>query len=116
MVDSASVDVAWILTFASDLLNHTSTNVYTNPIDVATVIDLLGIIVKLQAKSISVDVQTSEKNLKEFKKATIESPTQEDMQKFIQVNYRILVFSYKLICIQFIILKSILSLDLFRFS
>lgn len=92
MVDSASVDVAWILTFASDLLNHTSTNVYTNPIDVATVIDLLGIIVKLQAKSISVDVQTSEKNLKEFKKATIESPTQEDMQKFIQVNYRILVF------------------------
>nr|XP_022319164.1 adhesion G protein-coupled receptor L2-like isoform X2 [Crassostrea virginica] len=90
MVDSASVDVAWILTFASDLLNHTSTNVYTNPIDVATVIDLLGIIVKLQAKSISVDVQTSEKNLKEFKKATIESPTQEDMQKFIQVFLDIL--------------------------
>lgn len=82
---SSSVDAAWIRNFALDLQNHTACSVYTNPIDVATVIDLLELIVNLQAKSISVDVQTSEKGSKEFKKATVESLTQEDVQEFIQI-------------------------------
>ncbi|XP_048760884.1 adhesion G protein-coupled receptor L2-like isoform X2 [Ostrea edulis] len=84
MFSSSAVDSEWISNFASDLLNHTFSNVYTNPIDVATVIDLLNMIVKLQAKSISVDVQTSEKGSEEFKKANVASPTQDDIQDFIK--------------------------------
>jgi hypothetical protein len=87
MSSSSVVDSEWISNFASDLLNHTFTNVYTNPIDVATVIDLLNMIVKLQAKSISVDVQTSEKGSEEFKKANVASPTHDDIQDFIKVNH-----------------------------
>lgn len=75
------MDAVWIRNFASDLQNHTASSVYTNPIDVATVIDLLELIVNLQAKSISVDVQTSEKGSKEFKKATVESLTQKKNKK-----------------------------------
>lgn len=85
------MDAVWIRNFASDLQNHTASSVYTNPIDVATVIDLLELIVNLQAKSISVDVQTSEKGSKEFKKATAESLTQEDVHEFIQVCMSILM-------------------------
>lgn len=85
------MDAVWIRNFASDLQNHTASSVYTNPIDVATVIDLLELIVNLQAKSISVDVQTSEKGSKEFKKATVESLTQEDVHEFIQVCKSILM-------------------------
>lgn len=85
------MDAVWIRNFASDLQNHTASSVYTNPIDVATVIDLLELIVNLQAKSISVDVQTSEIGSKEFKKATVESLTQEDVHEFIQVCMSILM-------------------------
>lgn len=40
-----------MLQLADRLLNHTEENVYLNPIDIATVIDLLGLLVKTQVSS-----------------------------------------------------------------
>jgi len=45
---NAYVEERTILHLADMLYNHTGTNVYTNPIDVATVIDLLEMIINQQ--------------------------------------------------------------------
>lgn len=46
--DGGAVNEIDVLRLADRLLNHTQENVYLNPIDIATVIDMLAILVKTQ--------------------------------------------------------------------
>ena len=43
-----SLDQTHVLRMSERLLNHTEENTYVNPIDIATVIDLLSILVETQ--------------------------------------------------------------------
>ncbi|CAC5417390.1 unnamed protein product [Mytilus coruscus] len=74
-----------ILEFADQLLNHTAQNIYTNPIDIATVIDLLEVIVNTQAEAIVLDKEMLNDGDKQFERIGVVYPTVDQTNTFSQM-------------------------------
>ncbi|VDI57656.1 latrophilin 2 [Mytilus galloprovincialis] len=74
-----------ILEFADELLNHTAQNIYTNPIDIATVIDLLEVITNTQAEAIVLDKEMLNDGDKQFERIGVVYPTVDQTNTFSQM-------------------------------
>ena len=69
-----------------DLANHTNANTYTNPVDVATVIDMLAMLVNTQANMINLRTIRWTDTRVSYARARKEFPTLEETDEFMTVT------------------------------
>ncbi|KAL4240048.1 latrotoxin receptor [Mactra antiquata] len=68
-----------------ELVNHTETHTYGNPVDVATVIDLLSMFVNTQANVIVLQVKQWTERNQTYARAQGRFPTLDDTKEFIEI-------------------------------
>ncbi|KAK3590964.1 hypothetical protein CHS0354_034536 [Potamilus streckersoni] len=79
------VNESTILDLSRELCNHTDKNAYTNPIDVAAVIDLLEMIVNTQAEVIMLEVVEWSDGRQNYARAQEVFPTLEETKEFMEI-------------------------------
>ncbi|XP_053392532.1 adhesion G protein-coupled receptor L2-like [Mercenaria mercenaria] len=79
------IDERLLLDLGHGLVIHTKSNAYGNPVDVATVIDLLAMLVNTQANVIVLQVQQWTDGNQTYARALGRFPTVEETKEFIEI-------------------------------
>ncbi|KAK3090162.1 hypothetical protein FSP39_009603 [Pinctada imbricata] len=84
-LSNSKVDEEMIIEYCKRLQNHTLENVYSNPIDVATVIDVLEDIIKIQALAVVMETETLTDGQRIYKKTVETIPTFQQIIEFSKI-------------------------------
>ena len=84
------IDERLLLDLGHDLDGHTKSNAHGNPVDVATVIDLLAMLVNTQANVIVLQVHQWTDGNQTYARALGRFPTLEETKEFIGVYLQIM--------------------------
>ena len=79
------IEESTLLDLGLDLSNHTHANTYTNPVDVATVIDMLAMLVNTQANMINLRTTRWTDTRVSYARAKKDFPTLEETDEFMTV-------------------------------
>ena len=79
------IEDSTLLDLGLDLSNHTHANTYTNPVDVATVIDMLAMLVNTQANMINLRTTKWTDTRVSYARAKKDFPTLEETDEFMTV-------------------------------
>ena len=80
------INESTLLELGMELVNHTQANAYINPVDVATVIDLLGMLVNTQAYVINLQVLRWTDKRNKYARAQKDFPKLEETKEFMNVS------------------------------
>ena len=86
-VENEVLDEETTLEIGRKLMNHTKYTVFSNPIDVATVIDILENLVLTQADAFVLNVETRTDGKQVYMKTKETYPTTEDTITFTEVSH-----------------------------
>ena len=75
-------------------MNHTQANIYVNPVDVATVIDLLEMLVNTQAHVIVLEVTGWTDAKRTYARAEKDFPRLEETEEFMNVSIKVKIQWY----------------------
>ena len=79
------IEVSTLLDLGSELMNHTKTNTYINPVDVATVIDMLAMLVNTQARVINLRTIRWTDTRVSYARAKKDFPRLDETEEFMTV-------------------------------
>ena len=80
------IEESTLLDLGLELYNHTQSSVYVNPVDVATVIDLLEMLVNTQAQVIVLKVTQWTDARRTYARAKENFPMLEETEEFMNVS------------------------------
>ena len=88
------INESTLLDLGLELVNHTQANIYVNPVDVATVIDLLEMLVNTQAHVIVLEVTGWTDAKRTYARAEKDFPRLEETEEFMNVSIKVKIQWY----------------------